>query len=444
MKLSKKYQDNLFDNDKQINTQIKKKIKTNKRKISEIKEENNLNIKEENNNNNNIKVEDVENIPNKKKKIKKEVKENLEIKKNIDFEKIENSFSLDYFLTSLEKKKFKKILFIIGAGASVAAGIPDFRSPSSGFYAQLREAKVEEAEEIFNLDYFKENPYPFFTIAGDFLMKVSGRGNNEDQITQPPITPTPCHKFMMKIYENKQLSKILTQNIDSLELEAGLPSSTVVQIHGHMKTASCINCKQLFDLEEFWNCVKMKKIWYCKPCLDNSGMSFDQEEEKKEDNSNFRRSIRNKNNSLEKQREFLKTSSISTPILTSENYEQEDSKKKFEKKIKKQLTISSPNDCLIKPDILFFNEKMPRRTTSELSSALSRCDLVIIIGTSLLVKPISQVISTCPPHLPIVILDRCLPKLFRGELQNHQWLFLQGDIQETVQKIAESCNWQLS
>lgn len=69
-----------------------------------------------------------------------------------------------------------------GAGISVAAGIPDFRTPGTGLYSQLQKYDLPFPEAIFELNFFKKNPKPFYTLAKEFL--ASG------------MAPTICHHFI--------------------------------------------------------------------------------------------------------------------------------------------------------------------------------------------------------------------------------------------------------
>jgi NAD-dependent SIR2 family protein deacetylase len=52
-----------------------------------------------------------------------------------------------------------------GAGISVSAGIPDFRSPGSGLYSQLEKYNLPEPEAVFDIKFFKKNPEPFFKVS---------------------------------------------------------------------------------------------------------------------------------------------------------------------------------------------------------------------------------------------------------------------------------------
>lgn len=75
-----------------------------------------------------------------------------------------------------------------GAGISVSAGIPDFRSPGTGVYANLAKYKLPTPEHLFRIDYFIENPTVFYDFAQNFdLTKYN---------------PTPTH-FFIKMLDEK-------------------------------------------------------------------------------------------------------------------------------------------------------------------------------------------------------------------------------------------------
>lgn len=44
-------------------------------------------------------------------------------------------------------------------------GIPDFRSPGTGLYHRLEEYGLPHPHAVFELDYFRRNPRPFFLLA---------------------------------------------------------------------------------------------------------------------------------------------------------------------------------------------------------------------------------------------------------------------------------------
>ena len=61
--------------------------------------------------------------------------------------------------------KAKRILCMCGAGISVSAGIPDFRTPGTGLYSNLQKFDLPYPEAVFEINYFKRNPAPFFMLA---------------------------------------------------------------------------------------------------------------------------------------------------------------------------------------------------------------------------------------------------------------------------------------
>ncbi len=61
--------------------------------------------------------------------------------------------------------------------------------------------------------------------------------------------PTPTHYFMRLLHEKELLLRCYTQNIDSLEAQAGLPITAVVAAHGNFDGAHCVRCRKQHDVE---------------------------------------------------------------------------------------------------------------------------------------------------------------------------------------------------
>jgi NAD-dependent SIR2 family protein deacetylase len=86
-------------------------------------------------------------------------------------------------IDGLKNGEFKRIVVLSGAGISVSAGIPDFRSPKSGLYSNLEKYKLPRPEDIFCIRYFNDHPEAFYQLAKEFL--------DTDK-----FSPTPTHDFI--------------------------------------------------------------------------------------------------------------------------------------------------------------------------------------------------------------------------------------------------------
>jgi NAD+-dependent protein deacetylase SIR2 len=148
--------------------------------------------------------------------------------------------------------KAKKIVVMTGAGISTSAGIPDFRSPDTGLYANLARLNLPYAEAVFDISFFRENPEPFYTLA--------------HELYPGKYRPTITHSFIRLLHDKGLLLKLFTQNIDCLEREAGVPDDKIVEAHGSFARQSCIECQQPYPEEDIKQHIADKQIPRCYSC----------------------------------------------------------------------------------------------------------------------------------------------------------------------------------
>ena len=58
----------------------------------------------------------------------------------------------------------KNVVVMCGAGVSVAAGIPDFRTPGTGLYDNLAEYDLPYPQAVFEIGFFESDPEPFYLL----------------------------------------------------------------------------------------------------------------------------------------------------------------------------------------------------------------------------------------------------------------------------------------
>lgn len=141
---------------------------------------------------------------------------------------------------------------MVGAGISTPSGIPDFRSPGTGFYSSFQHCDVPYPEAIFELNFFLHNPRPFCEWA-----KKMHPGN---------YRPNVIHYFLRLLQDKGLLLRLYTQNIDGLERAAGIPDSRLVEAHGSFASATCTVCRRASPMEGFWDAVMGDRVPSCSVC----------------------------------------------------------------------------------------------------------------------------------------------------------------------------------
>jgi NAD-dependent deacetylase len=141
-------------------------------------------------------------------------------------------------------KDAKNIVVLTGAGMSTESGIKDFRS-KSGLYRMT-------PEYILSLDYFYEKPREFYQFALENLYN-------------PEAVPNKGHDILAKWELEGKNIHIITQNVDGLHQLAG--SNHIIEFHGTMKTATCLNCGETYLTEELADRIKYSDYFFvCDHC----------------------------------------------------------------------------------------------------------------------------------------------------------------------------------
>lgn len=146
----------------------------------------------------------------------------------------------------------RNVVVVAGAGISTASGIPDFRTPGTGLYANLEKYNIPYPEAIFNIDYFSNDPQPFFSLA-----KALYPGGHR---------PNYIHYFIRMLHHKGLLLRMYTQNIDGLEKLCGIPDDKLVEAHGSFSTASCHLCYTPYPSEEAKRAIISGNIPTCSFC----------------------------------------------------------------------------------------------------------------------------------------------------------------------------------
>uniref|UniRef100_A0A8C5KH64 NAD-dependent protein deacetylase n=1 Tax=Jaculus jaculus TaxID=51337 RepID=A0A8C5KH64_JACJA len=111
-------------------------------------------------------------------------------------ERLLDELSLEGVTRYMQSERCRRVICLVGAGISTSAGIPDFRSPSTGLYANLEKYHLPYPEAIFEISYFKKHPEPFFALA--------------KELYPGQFKPTICHYFIRLLKEKGLLLRCYT------------------------------------------------------------------------------------------------------------------------------------------------------------------------------------------------------------------------------------------
>ena len=124
----------------------------------------------------------------------------------------------------------KRAVVFTGAGISTESGIPDFRSPG-GIWS-------------------KHKPVDF----SDFLASADARRDSwrlkfKFDETMQSAAPNRGHRAIARLITENIVSHIITQNVDGLHQQSGVPDDKIIELHGNATYAHCLDCGQHYGLD---------------------------------------------------------------------------------------------------------------------------------------------------------------------------------------------------
>jgi NAD-dependent deacetylase len=117
-----------------------------------------------------------------------------------------------------------------GAGISTESGIPDYRS-QGGIWDKFRPVYFDEfmSSKAARIEYWQR-----WVELYEGILRAQ---------------PNPAHLALATLHEKGLLQAVVTQNVDGLHQESGLPDEKIIELHGNTRRIRCLSCRQIVATE---------------------------------------------------------------------------------------------------------------------------------------------------------------------------------------------------
>jgi NAD-dependent deacetylase len=140
----------------------------------------------------------------------------------------------------------RRAVALPGVGVSVPSGVPDFRTPETGLWANV------DPMEVAHISVFEGDPERFWSY---YRPRFQSLGDKE---------PNRAHEALAELERRGLIEGVITQNIDRLHRAAG--SENVIEVHGSIETSSCMACATAFGLDEVDGLFDERGVAICASC----------------------------------------------------------------------------------------------------------------------------------------------------------------------------------
>lgn len=141
----------------------------------------------------------------------------------------------------------RRIVIFTGAGISTESGIPDFRSPGTGLWNKIKPIEFQE-----------------FTASEDVRQKSWRRRFDAKDSHWADAKPNNGHAAVAKLVAEGKATAVITQNVDNLHQDSGVPDTHVIELHGNTRYAKCLSCETRYELADLK--TQFESLGRVEPC----------------------------------------------------------------------------------------------------------------------------------------------------------------------------------
>ncbi len=117
----------------------------------------------------------------------------------------------------------RRVVVFTGAGISTESGVPDFRSPG-GVWSKMK-------------------PIYFDEFVGNEARRREAWGRTfAGTAGWTGAKPNAGHAAVARLVASGKVSSVITQNVDNLHQDSGVPADQVIELHGNASYAKCLDC----------------------------------------------------------------------------------------------------------------------------------------------------------------------------------------------------------
>jgi len=153
-----------------------------------------------------------------------------------------------------------RVVVFTGAGISTESGIPDFRSPG-GVWSKMKPIMFQD-----------------FVASRDVRREAWTRVFNKTA-GWTGAAPNVGHFAVADLVKAGKVTSVITQNVDNLHQESGVPADQVIEVHGNASFAKCLGCGKRYEFEALrprWEADEDITCIFCTGLIKTATISFGQ------------------------------------------------------------------------------------------------------------------------------------------------------------------------